>query len=249
MTLEDIERVKRAVIRKYPISAGLALRDVKIELTTEIETAAVACKKNEFGKSEVKALLVNPDFFERLTFSERVFVLAHEACHISLKHFSRALNKPEKDAQRKYQEYCKNQIEKNHLNKLYNDIERCCNYYMYLVEGTQKDIPITINLDEVFRSHCLLSSFLDKFYSGELESYLKQSPTNRVILEKTFDIDKKIADAKRANGEKLGELAGIPVAVKDNMCTKNLRTTAGSKMLGNFVPPYNATVVEKLLAE
>ena len=97
-----------------------------------------------------------------------------------------------------YQEYCKNQIEKNHLNKLYNDIERCCNYYMYLVEGTQKDIPITINLDEVFRSHCLLSSFLDKFYSGELESYLKQSPTNRVILEKTFDIDKKIADAKRA---------------------------------------------------
>lgn len=96
-----------------------------------------------------------------------------------------------------YQEYCKNQIEKNHLNKLYNDIERCCNYYMYLVEGTQKDIPITINLDEVFRSYCLLSSFLDKFYSGELESYLKQSPTNRVILEKTFDIDKKIADAKR----------------------------------------------------
>ena len=43
-----------------------------------------------------------------------------------------------------YQEYCKNQIEKNYLNKLYNDVERCCNYYMYLVESTQKDIPITI---------------------------------------------------------------------------------------------------------
>ena len=57
------------------------------------------------------------------------------------------------------------------------------------------------------------------------------------------------ADEKRAKGETVGELAGIPVAVKDNMCTKNLRTTAGSKMLGNFVPPYNATVVEKLLAD
>ena len=96
-----------------------------------------------------------------------------------------------------YQEYCKNQIEKQQLNKLYNDIERCCNYYMYLVEGTQKDQAITINLDEVFRSHCLLSTFLDKFYTGELEEYLNQSPTSRVLTEKTLQIDKKIADAKR----------------------------------------------------
>ncbi len=70
----------------------------------------------------------------------------------------------------------------------------------------------------------------------------------------TYNFDQALqqaaeADAKRAKGETLGELAGIPVAVKDNMCTKNLRTTAGSKMLGNFVPPYNATVVEKMLAD
>jgi aspartyl-tRNA(Asn)/glutamyl-tRNA(Gln) amidotransferase subunit A len=42
-------------------------------------------------------------------------------------------------------------------------------------------------------------------------------------------------------------LAGVPVAVKDNMCTEGLRTTCGSRILGNYVPPYTATAVRKLL--
>ncbi len=59
----------------------------------------------------------------------------------------------------------------------------------------------------------------------------------------------KYTDAKIARGDAIGPLEGIPVVIKDNMCTKGTLTTCSSKMLHNFVPPYNATVVEKLAAE
>src|ERR1035437_5565012 len=55
-------------------------------------------------------------------------------------------------------------------------------------------------------------------------------------------------DQARKAGKDLGPLAGVPVAVKDNICTKGLRTTCGSKMIERFVPPYSATAVEKLQA-
>lgn len=56
----------------------------------------------------------------------------------------------------------------------------------------------------------------------------------------------KIVDEKLSKGEKLGALEGIPMALKDNLCTDGIRTTCSSKILENFIPPYNATVKEKL---
>jgi aspartyl-tRNA(Asn)/glutamyl-tRNA(Gln) amidotransferase subunit A len=64
-----------------------------------------------------------------------------------------------------------------------------------------------------------------------------------MALEKAAEVDKRIAA-----GQKVGQLAGVPVAIKDNMCTTFGATTCASKILENFHAPYNATVVEKLLS-
>jgi aspartyl-tRNA(Asn)/glutamyl-tRNA(Gln) amidotransferase subunit A len=54
------------------------------------------------------------------------------------------------------------------------------------------------------------------------------------------------ADESFAKGDAPGLLTGIPVALKDNLCTKGVKTTCASKILKNFVPPYNATAIDKL---
>jgi len=55
-------------------------------------------------------------------------------------------------------------------------------------------------------------------------------------------------DAMAAKGDTLPPLAGVPVGIKDVMCTRGVRTTAGSKILGNYIPPYDCTAVARMEA-
>ena len=83
-------------------------------------------------------------------------------------------------------------------------------------------------------------SAIDK-YEPVIGAYI--STFKEQALAKAKEVDGKIAA-----GEVVGELAGVPVAIKDNMCTSFGATTCASKILENFHSPYNATVIEKLLA-
>lgn len=86
----------------------------------------------------------------------------------------------------------------------------------------------------------LTDAYLDRIKSVDdmLESYI-------TVTEDTARKTAEMAQEKINRGD-AAALCGIPLAIKDNICTENIRTTCASNMLENFIPPYNATVMEKL---
>lgn len=85
------------------------------------------------------------------------------------------------------------------------------------------------------------------------EAYLKQIAQKEPQIGAFITVTPELAlqqaekiDRVRTKGELVSALAGVPMGVKDNICTKGVKTTCASKMLENFVPPYQATVLENL---
>ncbi|MDN5294335.1 MAG: aspartyl-tRNA(Asn)/glutamyl-tRNA(Gln) amidotransferase subunit [Eubacteriales bacterium] len=89
----------------------------------------------------------------------------------------------------------------------------------------------------------LLTDVLQRIEQVEEKIKAFVTVTEDVAREQARRVDEKIA-----RGEEIGPLEGIPAAIKDNICTEGVLTTCSSKMLHNFVPPYDATVMRKLKA-
>lgn len=82
-----------------------------------------------------------------------------------------------------------------------------------------------------------------KKYDEEINSIINFD--EKSAIDNAKNIDKKISD----NEIKIGSLTGLPVLLKDNISTKNIETTAGSKILKGYIPPYNSYVTEKIMQE
>ena len=90
----------------------------------------------------------------------------------------------------------------------------------------------------------ITQSYVDKIKEKEPEVQAFVTTLEDEALKQAKEIDEK-----RASEQIKNDLAGIPIGIKDNMCTKGIKTTCSSHMLENFVSPYDATVVEKLKSE
>lgn len=92
----------------------------------------------------------------------------------------------------------------------------------------------------------LTSVALTEEYFSRIESQDDEIGAYLTLTKESALNQARIVDAKIANGESIGVLEGIPCAIKDNICIEGVRATAGSKILDNYIAPYDATVIRKL---
>ncbi len=114
---------------------------------------------------------------------------------------------------------------------------------MDITELTVHELRDKLKNNELTASD-ITKAYVDKI--GQTEKDVQAFITT--LTDEALEQAKQI-DEKREKGEITNELAGIPIGIKDNICTKGVRTTCASKMLENFISPYDATVMEKINQE
>ena len=111
---------------------------------------------------------------------------------------------------------------------------------MKLTELTVHELQEKLNKKEITVTE-ITKAYVDRINEKEKDVQAFVTTLTDEAMEKAKKIEEGIE-----RGEIKTELAGIPIGIKDNMCTKGIKTTCSSKMLENFVSPYDATVVEKI---
>src|SRR6266566_644707 len=110
-------------------------------------------------------------------------------------------------------------------------------YELTIIEAGELLRARKISSVELTRAH------LDRIRAVEDKVKAFTLVTDDLALQQAKEADRRIA-----RGEALAPLTGIPLAIKDVICTKGITTTCGSRMLENFKPPFDATVMERLNA-